>query len=139
MKNDIKENDCRLIASHNIFLNNDERESLFRGETIQTTGVYVPVWFKRGNTTEPASEIFCKYKIKVNKKNISLKKIPQGFEIGLPGENQEKSIKSLLDISKGGSEFLHYLFKTKDESIHCLEIKTIELLKKSLTVVIPER
>ena len=52
-----------LTVSHYIYLSREQRYELNDGKDIEIVGICVPVWFQKGNTSEPAQEIFCKYKI----------------------------------------------------------------------------
>lgn len=54
-----------LFVTHNVFLTKEQIEELLSGTSIETVGHCVPVWVdaKTGKTTEPASEVFCNYKI----------------------------------------------------------------------------
>ena len=76
-----------LIISHSIFLDENERYKLsVDQESIEKTGVFVPVWMNGDVTTEPATEFFCKYEIK-NKstdKGSEVKRTKNGFSINIP-------------------------------------------------------
>ena len=50
-----------LATSHNIYLTHEDRYALVKGQTVESVGVSVPVWFIKGTTSEPAVEVFCKY------------------------------------------------------------------------------
>lgn len=73
-----------LTVSHNIFLTPEERIALAKGTTIETVGVSVPVWFYKGDTSEPAVEVFGKYVLTNTKKQIPVKEIKNGWEINMP-------------------------------------------------------
>lgn len=130
-----------LTISHNIFLTRDERYSLHEGEDLEVLGVSVPVWVYDGGTTEPASEIFCKYKLLNRERKVSIKTNPTCYEISIPKTSkvsptgmpqslwnnlslEEKqmwkytesnlNLGTLLDITDGGSEFL--VFKQYNKS-----------------------
>jgi len=84
-----------LSILHNIFLNETEIESLTKGEEIETIGVSVPVWYYEGNTSEPAEEVFCKYKISINNKKESVSISKNGYTINfpkLPNNYEEKKL-----------------------------------------------
>ena len=151
-----------LVVSHYIYLNRDERYKLFNGENVETFGVSVPVWFEKGNTSEPAKEVFCKYILKNVKNHETIKALKDGYEINLPQsvtmlnkikegltEDQLTNLKKiydrldrsskLLDAEDGGAqwlEFKQYLnmnFKRKKvEVVHSVEIKDISILEKTL-------
>lgn len=143
-----------LIVSHNIGLTKEERYKLHNGETIDVVGVSVPVWLEKGTTSEPANEVFVKYKLTNIKKNQQIKTNEFGYEINIPQINtevkEESSInfpnsKNLLDIKDGGIEFLE--FKQYSQSsliidgektnrnlnvVHSIEIRKIEEIINSL-------
>ena len=52
-----------LTISHYIYLTKEQRYALHERQPIEAIGISVPVWFNKGNTSEPAKEIFCKYQI----------------------------------------------------------------------------
>ena len=52
-----------LVISHNINLSREERYNLHQGKPVTTVGVSVPVWFEKGNTSEPAQEVFVLYRL----------------------------------------------------------------------------
>lgn len=54
-----------LFVNHNIFLTRDQRYAIVNRERVETTGVSVPVWmeYNTGKTTEPAEEVFCRYRL----------------------------------------------------------------------------
>ena len=73
-----------LIISHNIHLEKSERYNLAKGDDVVAVGVSVPVWYYKGNTSEPASEVFCKY-ILTNKPNeFPVSMCEHGYRINLP-------------------------------------------------------
>lgn len=125
-----------LIISHNIYLTRDERYELASGKDITVVGISIPVWFYKGNTSEPAPEIYCKYMLS-NKPNeypvctyeqgykINLQQIPQNIELKKKPKNWNEyslnqriewykrynypiSGNDLLDVEDGGLEFLQY-------------------------------
>ena len=124
-----------LIVSHNITLSRDERYRLHAGEAVATVGVSVPVWFDRGNTSEPAQEIFVKYKLTNQLDDFPVKTVRDGYEINMPQydaelEDQLKNVdpetlralgiqkelptaKNLLDVRDGGAQFLQFRQFTK--------------------------
>lgn len=78
---------------------------------IEVIGVSVPVWFHKGSTSEPAREVFCKYKIINKNENVPIFRNKTGYEINLPkyidGE-KKLVIKKLLDKKDGGEECIRY-------------------------------
>lgn len=125
-----------LIIHHKLHLTKDQRYLLHKGENVETIGISIPVWMIGSKTTEPASEVFCKYVLKNTKEENPIKITDEGYEITIPakdwieGENisnekywkmteEEKyefyklkgtqaSSKNLLDIKDGGSGSLAY-------------------------------
>lgn len=73
-----------LTISHHIYLDKNQRHTLHEGQSVEVTGVAVPVWFKKGNTTEPAPEIFCRYKLTNDRKGTMVIRTTTGFHINLP-------------------------------------------------------
>jgi hypothetical protein len=125
-----------LIISHHIHLEKPERYKLAEGNEISVVGVSVPVWFFKGNTSEPAAEIFCKYLL-TNKPNefpicmyeqgyrVNLQQVPSSLELRKKPKNWDEfnqqqridwykkynfpiSGNDLLDLKDGGLEFLQY-------------------------------
>lgn len=74
-----------LSILHNIFLSKEQIDSLLEKEEIEIIGVSLPVWYYKGNTSEPAEEVFCKYKITNKKdKKESVTVLKNGYVINLP-------------------------------------------------------
>lgn len=76
-----------LFVNHNIFLTREERYSLVNRERVETTGVSVPVWmeYNTGKTTEPAEEVFCRYRLdndKSRKPSVRGLRSDEGHGIG---------------------------------------------------------
>lgn len=132
-----------LSLSHFIYLTREERYSLHDGIPVNVIGITLPVWFHRGDTSEPASEVFTEYLIEndPDKDSIiyttfkgfqfNLPQIPKDFERvevsndewrrmsdldkkDLADMNEEPlNSKLLLDLKDGGSEYLHWEQHTK--------------------------
>jgi hypothetical protein len=143
-----------LSILHNIFLDEEQINSLSEKEEIEVIGVSLPVWYYKGNTSEPAEEVFCKYKItnKTVHKKESITIFKNGYIINLPKisnncekeslEKEEKineieqvNIKDL--ISK--EQIIFKQFNKKKQKgkltnlIHVVKISKIEKLINSLT------
>lgn len=122
-----------LTVAHNIFLTREQRYALVNGETVNTTGVSVPVWFKDSKTNEPAQEIFCVYIIEPQHQESNVVTLNDGYCIWL---NSEKLSKKLRDVSDGGSESVMFTlrkdFKEKHMSLHYVSIHDMKVLEKSL-------
>lgn len=76
-----------VTFQHHIFIEKELRNSLLDGNPIETVGMFTPVWFWRGKTSEPAAEIFAQYTL-INDlaSDISVNQNPKGFtiNIGMP-------------------------------------------------------
>lgn len=88
-------NNLALFITHHIFLTKQQIDQLQVEKTIEVIGHSVPVWVdaKTGETTEPAKEIFCHYKIQNTKeyeKNVEIIR-RKGYEIFLPQLNDWKT------------------------------------------------
>lgn len=81
-------NNLGLFVTHHVFLTDDQMASVLSGERVSCVGHCVPVWVdaKTGRTTEPASEVFCRYEI-FNSAEKSNEVVPLpgvGYELWLP-------------------------------------------------------
>lgn len=141
-----------LTISHYIYLTKKQRYDLHEGHEVNILGVSVPVWFDKGSTSEPAKEVFCKYKLTNEKLNQAIIANEEGYHINLPQKqdlsNQFDSVLNfkiptsdkLLDTKDGGVEsleFRQYNKIHKDEYhfnvVHFVEIKPHELLLETLS------
>jgi hypothetical protein len=84
-------NNLALFVTHSLFLTENQIEEVVSGRVVEVTGQCVPVWVnaKTGKTTEPASEIFCLYKVHNEEGRscdveVVLKK---GYEIYIPNSS----------------------------------------------------
>lgn len=132
-----------LVISHNIFLNEEQVVSLLNRNSVEVVGTCCPVWFNKGNTTEPGNEIFVKYTITNEDKDYPVTKLKNGFKINLPQiKNEEMEFLNpdkLLPKEFGGEELLIFkrYSKVKDNNkrineIHTFEIKSLECLEKTI-------
>ena len=141
-----------LTVSHYLYLTKEERYAVNDVVDIETVGVCIPVWFLKGNTSEPAQEYFCKYRLKNPRTGANVKQSEEGFEIYLPSmiSKEDESInlqtkrimqkkigtsECLLDPKDGGfghSEFRILQKLQLNDNLHHLvhffEIKPIEIL-----------
>lgn len=146
-----------LTISHYIYLNREQRYKLHEGEVVEIIGISVPVWFHRGNTSEPARELFCKYKLTNEPINKTIMLTDEGYAINLPQklelgkEEVPEEVQyavavqlgtsdRLLDIKDGGNEWLEFRqynkVQQKDHEfnvVHFVEIKPDELLYDSMS------
>lgn len=73
-----------LSILHNIFLTPEEVQKLKDKEDVQVIGCSVPVWYKKGSTSEPAEEVFCKYKLTSKSELLPVKTSKSGYQINIP-------------------------------------------------------
>jgi hypothetical protein len=113
-------NNLALFVTHHIFLTKDQMNLSLEQNTIETIGYCVPVWVDAhtGMTTEPASEVFCHYKIYNSKeRNRDIEFLPKkGYEIFLPNKNDWLP-PPLLDFEKmavWSSEEREVILKERD-------------------------
>lgn len=77
-----------LSILHNIFLSTEQAKQLHNGEDVEVIGASLPVWYFKGNTSEPAEEVFCKYTL-TNKKSdeplaVALSEARDSYIINMP-------------------------------------------------------
>jgi len=73
-----------ISTSHNIALTREQRYTLASGNAVEVMGISVPVWFFKGNTSEPASEVFCKYVLTNVDEDYPITTLASGYKINLP-------------------------------------------------------
>ena len=58
-------NNLGLFITHHVFLTDEQISELTVGDAVSCLGHCVPVWIdaKTGRTTEPAREVFCRYRL----------------------------------------------------------------------------
>lgn len=103
-----------LAIHHNIHLTRDQRYALHAGDVVETIGVSVPVWFMNKLTSEPAKEVFCKYKLKNPKKDVPIRILSTGYEISIPyreGTKLEISDEEWRDLNMNNKEKLEEMYK----------------------------
>ena len=132
-----------LTVSHSLFLDRTQRYNLAKGEELEVVGVNVPVWFYKGKTSEPANEIFCKYKLIPSDNKIFVNNDDLGYTVFLPKQTEGTNpiiLKNLLDIKDGGIEWLAFRQFAKAKKgkkvidiVHFVEIKKVEDLYQSIS------
>ena len=142
-----------LTISHYIYLTKEQRYALHERKPIEVIGISIPVWFNKGNTSEPAKEVFCKYQITNDSINRILLQTDEGYNVNIPqnvevhNENNEpltathfSTSEQLLDLSDGGVEYLEFKQYTKLNKkmhkfnvVHFFDIKSDSKLLGSLT------
>ena len=145
-----------LTISHYIYLTREQRYKLHEGESIEVTGISIPVWFHRGTTSEPAQEVFCKYKLTNEPIDKSIGFMDEGYNINLPqklelgSDEVPKEVQNivavqlgtserLLDLKDGGAEWLEFRRYDKIKKgnhdfnvVHFVEIKPEDLLRDTM-------
>lgn len=138
-----------LTISHYVYLTKEQRYALHAGQEVEVVGVSVPVWFHKGTTSEPAKELFCKYKLTNEKTNKVIFQTEEGYAVNLPQPQAEKITDEtpiatgysdkLLNVEDKGSEYLDFRqynrIKQGDKEfnvVHFVEIKTLETLMETL-------
>ena len=126
-----------LTIAHNLFLSKEERYELEKPLIeIETIGICLPVWVNGMVTSEPAEEIYCRYRLR----NFSSPGIDavftnnDGFTISLG----DKSIwEGLVDVKDGGGGSIYLSHQGKiiqNETemlvIHYINIQDIAVLTK---------
>ncbi len=146
-----------FTASHYLYMTKQQRYDLHSGKEVQMNGVLIPVWFEKGNTSEPAKEVFCEYTLRNTRKKSGVEFNKKGFVIDMPyfeiagGENTDREIlraaqqrigtsELLLDLDDGGlehCEFRYFHKKTiagkKHNVIHFVEIKPLDVLDDTMS------
>jgi hypothetical protein len=125
-----------LTISHLVFLSREQRYNLFHGNDLEVIGVSVPVWLNKGESSEPAIEVFAKYKLMNRDDRIFIRQKNGSYEVTVPPieespndplpdeiwnvltpEEQDKwhidnepnpSLINLLDIKDGGCGWLAF-------------------------------
>lgn len=149
-----------LTISHSIFLNSENRHSLYNGNEIQVIGASVPVWVSKKATPGPAEEVFCRYTLANTGMSKNVVEDANGYAINIPPiqskdwlkrisddtwrvlseETKAKwydkhaiaSANQLLDLQEGGSGgYLSFIVQTND-TLHFVEIKPLETLMQSM-------
>jgi hypothetical protein len=137
-----------LTVSHNLYLSKEQRYDLLEGKEVEVVGASIPVWCYNGETSEPANEVFCKYKLIPSEcKTNLIYKDDLSYEMELArnynNEKDEKTspivIKSLADFKNGGSAWFAFrqYSKTKKHNknvniVHFVEIKDLNELLETI-------
>lgn len=132
-----------LSIAHQIFLNKEQRYALAEGNPVEVIAPSVPVWFYKGSTSEPATEVFCRYLLTNNPKAPPVNFSKDGYHINVPQipedykeperipddvwrkmspiEQQDwydehptpPSGRNLLDVQDGGGAYLQFQHQSK--------------------------
>ena len=130
-----------LTIEHSVYLTKEQRYSLNNGEKVIVEGFSVPVVFSRGNTSEPAKEVFCKYILSNEGQEKEIKRNQEGYDINLQQKTESLPGSEVLldeeDAGKGKfifSQLQKVTYKnTSFNIIHFVELKKIETLLETLT------
>lgn len=118
-----------LTIAHNIFLTKEERYLLKSPLTeVETVGICLPVWASGSFTSEPAEEVYCKYKLR----NFASPGIDAVFvnHTGFTLSLGDKSLwDSVVDVKDGGcgSIYLSHQSKITNNDIEVLVIHYINI------------
>lgn len=102
-----------LTIAHSISLTAEQFEMLKNNKPVETFGVSVPVWFFKGNTSEPAEEVVCSYKLLRNSKNVS-QITPKNYIINIPdmvnlsARNVDNQLINIIDARLNPHNTLHF-------------------------------
>jgi hypothetical protein len=99
---------------------------------FEVIGVSVPVWYHNSETSEPANEIFCKYKIKTTESDIFVRYKANEYIVHLPKCNANFKYDDLRDLKDGGIESMDFLYPGRLRNnnkyirvMHLVQIKDI--------------
>lgn len=132
-----------ISISHIIHLNKKERYDLYHGKEIEKNGFFVPVCFYKGNTSEPATEVFCKYYLTNFNEFVPITKCKNGYRINIYSDQQNQQYLSnpigLLDPIDGGVQGFQFKergqIRTKNQThtlIHTVIIEDESILENSV-------
>lgn len=127
---------CLTIA-HNIFMDREQRYALVKADdaSVEIAGICVPVWLRRGKTSEPAQEVFCQYKICNYGDGIIVK--DDGFEIQLASQKPKSRLRDIADAGAESILFSQHGEITIDNKqyrvIHFVSILDISLLHSTIS------
>lgn len=114
-------NNLALFVTHHLFLTEEQIDKVVSGKTVDAVGHCVPVWVdaKTGKTTEPASEVFCSYKVHNCKdKSCEVEIVPKsGYDIYIPSASswsqpEELDFNKLAEMT---SEERQTIMKNRDK------------------------
>jgi hypothetical protein len=126
-----------LTISHNLFLTRDERYGMrdLLNE-VDTIGICLPVWVNGLVTSEPAEEVYCRYRLR----NYTLPGVEavamasDGFTISLGDKSMWQSMLDAKDGGCGSIYLSHQSTLTNNDvevmAIHYINIQDIKVLIK---------
>ena len=145
-----------LNISHLIFLNKEQRYKLADGESVEVTGVTIPVQIDN-KSVEDVKEFFCRYVLTNQPDSPLFEFLHDGFCINFPQDLKEiktkedlinalikrvqevsayPDVNALKDIKEGGSEYVRFnactIFENNMQVMHNVEIKDSNVLLESI-------
>jgi hypothetical protein len=111
-----------LSILHNLFLNKKELENLKTNREIEIIGISLPVYFYEGDSSEPAEEVFCKYKIILDSEEDSILTTKYGYVINIPNKNKFNF--NSANFSENGITYS----KTYDKKINKMNTKLFHVI-----------
>jgi hypothetical protein len=131
-----------LTIAHNLFLSKNERYS-FSDDNVEISmvGICLPVWVSGANTSEPAEEVYCCYRLRNyiigGEESVSMTK--DGFTISLADKSFRESIK---DVKDGGSGSIYLTHQGKLINngieivvIHYINIQDMKVLTREKNAI----
>lgn len=126
-----------LTIAHNLFPTREERYG-FEGENteISMVGICLPVWVSGIATSEPAEEVYCRYRLRnyLTPGEESVHMTADGFTISLADKSLWGSVK---DVKDGGSGSIYLTHQGKLVNngaevlvIHYINIQDISVLTR---------
>jgi hypothetical protein len=130
-----------LTIAHNLFPSRDERYGFSQDNVeISMVGICLPVWVSGMATSEPAEEVYCRYRLRnyLTPGEESVKMTSDGFAISLGDKSLWDSIK---DVKDGGSGSIYLTHQGKLVSnveilvIHYINIQDISVLTREKNAI----
>lgn len=128
-----------LSILHNVFLTQNQRKDLKNGDSVEIPGVSVPVWFYKGNTSEPAIEVFCSYLLTNIADDYPVTQMDNGYKINMPqGIEKEEELVVTGKYDGTSINFRRYNKITekgeRTNIVHTIEINDMETLEESISM-----
>ncbi len=131
-----------LTIAHNLFPNRDERYG-FSQENVEISmiGICLPVWVSGITTSEPAEEVYCRYKLRnysvPGEQSVNINK--DGFTINLADKSLWDLIKDAKDGGSGSIYLTHQGSITNNGVeilvIHYINIQDISVLTREKNAI----
>lgn len=131
-----------LTIAHNLFPSRDERYSFADGDMeVSMVGICLPVWVSGAVTSEPAEEIYCRYRLRnyLTPGEQSVHVNSDGFSISLADKSLWDSIKDVKDGGTGSIYLTHQGNITNNGIeilvVHYINIQDISVLTREKNVI----